>query len=77
MTGDSPEQSAPPRPPPELRRAVPVMIGIAAVGLALFLVGFWLGILSGGAAVVVALGAALVTVAGVVAFVWIVKVLRP
>ncbi len=77
MTSDPPDQSAPPALPSELRRAGPLTIAIAAVGLTLFLVGFCLGVLSGGAAVIVALGAGLVTVAGVVALVWMIKVMRP
>ncbi len=77
MTDDPPQQPATPGLPPELRRAVPATIGAAAVGLTLFLVGFALGVLSGGAAVVVGLGAALVAVAAVVAMVWINRVKRP
>jgi hypothetical protein len=77
MTSEPPEQPSSPRLPPELRRAVPVTIAIGAVGLTLFLIGFALGALSGGAAVVVALGAGLVAVASLLAMVWMNRLKRP
>lgn len=66
-----------PRLPPELRRAIPVTIAVGVLGLLLFLAGFAMGVVSGGVAVVVFLGAVLVAAGAVSAMAWVSRVRRP
>lgn len=75
MTTEPPQRT--PRLPGELRRAIPWTIVAGVVGLALFLVGFALGVLSEGAAAIVAVGAGLVAIAAVGGMVWINRAKRP
>lgn len=56
---------------------MPATVVVLGVGLVLFVGGFALGVLSDGAAVVVAFGAVLVAAAAVVAMVWISRIKRP
>ena len=56
---------------------MPATLVVLALGLLLFLGGFALGVVSGGAAVVVGFGAVLVAAASVAAMVWINRVNRP
>lgn len=74
MTTEPPQRT--PRLPPELRRAIPWTIVVGVLGLALFVVGFVVGVFWNGAAAIVAIGAALVAIAAVGAMIWIVRVRR-